>query len=123
MIIYALATFAALCVVLAALLAWHELAYRRARDLILSLLQPGLGCTGVDFVRRSNGKLGRGTVYVWLDRMEDEGLIESEPESDLSATVQAMARAIEHDHYDPALYGTLRDPPRRRIYRLKAPPC
>jgi len=35
---------------------------------------------GLDLVKRSNGAVGRGTVYVLLDRMEDKGLIESREE-------------------------------------------
>ncbi len=34
-------------------------------------------CYGLELVRKSGGKLKRGTVYVTLQRMEDKGLIES----------------------------------------------
>lgn len=43
--------------------------------LILRLLHehPELG--GVELVKHSKGQLGRGTVYVTLERMEDKGLV------------------------------------------------
>ena len=43
--------------------------------LILRLLVEHTELGGVELVRHSGGELGRGTVYVTLERMEDKGLV------------------------------------------------
>lgn len=46
--------------------------------LILDILrQHPKGLFGLDIVRLSNGKLGRGTVYLSLGRLEEQGLVKS----------------------------------------------
>jgi DNA-binding PadR family transcriptional regulator len=47
--------------------------------LILELLLNAPGCElyGLEMVKRSNGQLKRGTVYVTLDRMDDKGYVTS----------------------------------------------
>jgi DNA-binding PadR family transcriptional regulator len=47
---------------------------------ILELLVARGRMYGLQMVSDSRGKLKRGTVYVTLGRMEEKGLIESEPE-------------------------------------------
>lgn len=47
---------------------------------ILELLAARGEMYGLDFVRRSEGRLKRGTVYVTLGRMEDKGLVRSRRE-------------------------------------------
>lgn len=49
--------------------------------LALELLAPADEAYGLDLIRRSGSVLKRGTIYVTLDRMETQGLIESRPES------------------------------------------
>lgn len=48
---------------------------------ILSLLVCASGESyGLDLVKRSDGRLKRGTVYVTLGRMEDKGFVSSRPD-------------------------------------------
>ena len=47
---------------------------------ILELLATNISMYGLQLVSQSHGKLKRGTVYVTLGRMEEKGLILSEPE-------------------------------------------
>jgi len=52
----------------------------RKETLVMEMLvQRGEMC-GADLVSRSDGALGRGTVYVTLSRMEDKGLVASREE-------------------------------------------
>lgn len=51
---------------------------RRQRECILRLLTEG-DALGMELVSASDGLLSRGSVYVVLDRMEEEGLIVSSP--------------------------------------------
>jgi DNA-binding PadR family transcriptional regulator len=44
-------------------------------QLILRLLREHGELFGLDLVKHSKGKLGRGTVYVTLARMQDKGLV------------------------------------------------
>ncbi len=46
-------------------------------DQILALLVSQGKMYGLEFVKKSNGLLKRGTIYVTLSRMEDQGLVES----------------------------------------------
>jgi DNA-binding PadR family transcriptional regulator len=45
--------------------------------LILQMLVPKRHMYGQEMVEASDGQLGRGTVYVTLDRMEDKGYVDS----------------------------------------------
>lgn len=44
-------------------------------DVILRLLAEYGEMSGLDLVRKSEGRLGRGTVYVWLNRLQESGQI------------------------------------------------
>ena len=46
---------------------------------ILELLAVGESCYGLELVTASNGRLTRGGIYVTLGRMEQKGLVTSEP--------------------------------------------
>ena len=46
----------------------------------LELLSGGRELYGLEMVKASNGALGRGTIYVLLDRMEDKGFVASKAE-------------------------------------------
>lgn len=59
-------------------LAMRARSARLQRACVLRLLTDG-PMLGLDLVRESKGVLSRGTVYVLLARLEDEGLIESWP--------------------------------------------
>ena len=49
--------------------------------LILELLKSSASPPfGLELVEKSDGRLKRGTVYITLQRMEDQGLVESERE-------------------------------------------
>lgn len=54
----------------------------KKKYIILDLLRAGREMYGLELVKESGGTLPRGTVYVTLDRMEDEGLVTSQPEVD-----------------------------------------
>lgn len=58
---------------------WYEGRHlpKHRRQAVLDALAFGEELYGRDIVERSDGLLREGTVYVLLDRMEDEGLIES----------------------------------------------
>lgn len=44
--------------------------------LILELLQGSKnGLSGLELIKSSGGRLKRGTVYVWLQRLQDKGLV------------------------------------------------
>lgn len=65
-----------------------------ARDTILELLTEHGPLYGLDLVRLSKGALRRGTVYVHLSRLEDEGLVLWRP-GELSAYIGAPRRRYE----------------------------
>jgi PadR family transcriptional regulator PadR len=48
--------------------------------IVLQMLVAESKMYGLDMVKKSNGSLKRGTVYVTLQRMEDKGLVSSEKE-------------------------------------------
>lgn len=49
--------------------------------LILELLKSSITAPfGLELVEKSDGRLKRGTVYITLQRMEEDGLVESEQE-------------------------------------------
>lgn len=56
------------------------LSAKEAVVLELLLATPALQRYGLEMVAESNGKLGRGTIYVTLTRMEDKGYLISRPE-------------------------------------------
>lgn len=72
--------------VLAGALALCALLYpsdpHRAQRAILKLLADGRWWYGLDMVEASNGDLQRGVIYVWLARLEEDGLVQRrmEPE-------------------------------------------
>ena len=47
---------------------------------------------GLDLVKRSDGRLKRGTVYVTLQRMEDKGFISSRLEDEVDERIGAPRR-------------------------------
>lgn len=53
----------------------------KTETLVLRLLIAGGESYGLDLVKRSDGDLKRGTVYVTLGRMEDKGFLESREEA------------------------------------------
>lgn len=57
--------------------------------LIIQLLRENpKGMYGLDLVRASNGRLGRGTVYIHLGRLEEEGLVESKLVRDTNSGIE-----------------------------------
>jgi PadR family transcriptional regulator, regulatory protein PadR len=64
------------------------------------LLAQGGEMYGLQLVQESGGRLGRGTVYVTLDRMEAKGLVESRQE-DRAPGASGIARRL----YRPTGYG------------------
>ena len=67
--------------------------------LILEILSDnGREMYGLDIIERSDGKLRRGTVYVWLSRLEN------------SAYVASREETYAEQHYAESL--------RRRLYRI-----
>jgi DNA-binding PadR family transcriptional regulator len=62
-------------------------------ELILQMLIAGREMYGLEMVDASGGMLGRGTVYVLLDRMEDKGFVISRRE-DRAPGVSGIARRI-----------------------------
>jgi DNA-binding PadR family transcriptional regulator len=63
--------------------------------LILRLLaESGGEGFGLGLVEQSGNKLGRGTVYVTLDRMEDKNYVKSRRESIAQSDSQAIPRRI-----------------------------
>lgn len=49
----------------------------KTEQLILELLIASGEAYGLEIVKRSGGKVARGSVYVLLDRMEDKGYVSS----------------------------------------------
>jgi DNA-binding transcriptional ArsR family regulator len=74
------ASVLALAIVVRLGIAWD----RAARAEILRQLADGEWHYGRDLVQASGGALSRGSVYVHLMRMEDEGLVESHEFVELS---------------------------------------
>jgi DNA-binding PadR family transcriptional regulator len=68
------------------------------REAILEILrsEPRREWYGLEMIKASGGRLGRGTVYVFLHRLEEEGLVTSrpEPESDTSVLGRRLYRAL-----------------------------
>jgi DNA-binding PadR family transcriptional regulator len=67
-----------------------------SESLILSMLRDRRdGAYGSDLVRDSGGKLGRGSVYLILGRMELQGLVTSteEPAADAASLPRTRYRA------------------------------
>jgi DNA-binding transcriptional ArsR family regulator len=51
--------------------------FEQKRLLILRLLAKRVEAYGLELVEASEGEIGRGTIYVYLDSLEEEGLIRS----------------------------------------------
>lgn len=67
----------ALVVGIIAMAGWDAYREPRRRRAVLCVLAGNDELGGMDIVRKSNGKLGRGGIYVILSRMDDNGLIAS----------------------------------------------
>lgn len=67
-----------LCLAVTAILV-HLRQCARDEQLILDLLRESdpEQLYGLELVERSNGRLGRGTIYIHLGRLEDRGLVHS----------------------------------------------
>jgi PadR family transcriptional regulator, regulatory protein PadR len=70
--------------------------------LILELLVAGGESYGLDLVKRSEGELKRGTVYVTLQRMEEKGLVKARDVEALSGE-QGPPRRV----FSPTGYGAI----------------
>jgi DNA-binding PadR family transcriptional regulator len=73
--------------------------------IILSLLDQHGEMYGLEMVRKSDGKLARGTVYVYLQRMDDKGYVTSRQSQDhvagtpkrlFSATATGRRALVKH---------------------------
>lgn len=73
-IVLAMLGFAALVVAASFLRAFSNVAAKRE---IMRQLADGDWHYGLDLIEASNGRLGRGTVYIHLSRLEDLELVES----------------------------------------------
>lgn len=73
---YALVLVVCVVVLMGLAVGWWRCRTRAARAHILYMLADG-PAYGLDLVNRSAGKLHRGTVYVHLRQLEEEGLIRS----------------------------------------------
>jgi DNA-binding PadR family transcriptional regulator len=51
--------------------------WKRAEATIIALLTERPHMTGLEIVNASNGRISRGSVYVWLGLMEENGLVTS----------------------------------------------
>lgn len=53
---------------------------RKEEAILRMLIGSARGLFGLEMVEESQGDLKRGTIYVTLKRMQEKGLVESEPE-------------------------------------------
>lgn len=74
--------------------------HRRRIDQILQTISDAgpFAFGGLQIVKRSYGRLSRGTVYIWLNEMEDDGLIasrkaERDPPTKYKRRVYALTEA------------------------------
>lgn len=65
-----------------------------AAQTILDLLDAHGELYGLQLVKLSEGRLGRGTVYVHLSRLEDEGLVSSREEDDVPDARVGLRRRL-----------------------------
>ena len=49
---------------------------------------------GIEIIERSDGKLKRGTVYVYLNRLEEKGWVSSRKETDKEKTYKGLPRRL-----------------------------
>lgn len=63
-----------------------------AEETILRLLVAGGELYGLEMVKRSSGALKRGTVYVFLNRMEDKGFVSSRVEEEREPGQRGLPR-------------------------------
>ena len=66
---------------------------RKERVILRQLVAQGESY-GLELVNNSEGQLKRGTVYVFLNRMEDRGLVQSKKEQALEPGVAGAPRRI-----------------------------
>ena len=68
---------------------------------VLRLLTTGGQAYGLELVRRSDGALKRGTVYVTLQRMEEKGFVRSYQEESTEPAI-----GIRRRRYEPTALGS-----------------
>jgi DNA-binding PadR family transcriptional regulator len=78
----------------------------KEREILKLLIGHGAEMYGLEMVARSEGRLGRGSIYVLLDRLEERGLVTSRLE-DRPPGVGGVARRL----YRPTGHG-------RRVFQL-----
>jgi DNA-binding PadR family transcriptional regulator len=78
----------------------------KEREILKLLIGHGAEMYGLEMVARSEGRLGRGSIYVLLDRLEERGLVSSRVE-DRPAGTSGIARRL----YRPTGHG-------RRVFQL-----
>ena len=78
----------------------------KEREILKLLIGHGAEMYGLEMVARSAGRLGRGSIYVLLDRLESRGLVSSRLE-ERTPGVSGIARRL----YRPTGYG-------RRVFQL-----
>jgi DNA-binding PadR family transcriptional regulator len=78
----------------------------KEREILKLLVGYDAEMYGLEMVARSEGRLGRGSIYVLLDRLEERGLVSSRLEERAPGT-SGVARRL----YRPTGYG-------RRVFQL-----
>ena len=78
----------------------------KEHEILQLLIGVGAEMYGLEMVARSGGRLGRGSIYVLLDRLEERGLVSSRLE-ERSPGTSGIARRL----YRPTGYG-------RRVFDL-----
>ena len=78
----------------------------KEREILGLLIGHGAEMYGLEMVARSDGRLGRGSIYVLLDRLEERGLVSSRLEERPPGS-SGVARRL----YRPTGYG-------RRVFQL-----
>jgi DNA-binding PadR family transcriptional regulator len=78
----------------------------KEREILKLLIGHSAEMYGLEMVARSEGRIGRGSVYVLLDRLEERGLVSSRLESRTPGT-SGIARRL----YRPTGHG-------RRVFQL-----
>jgi DNA-binding PadR family transcriptional regulator len=78
----------------------------KEREILKLLVGHDAEMYGLEMVARSEGRLGRGSIYVLLDRLEERGLVSSRLEERPPGTSGAARRL-----YRPTGYG-------RRVFHL-----
>jgi DNA-binding PadR family transcriptional regulator len=78
----------------------------KEREILKLLIGQSAEMYGLEMVARSDGRLGRGSIYVLLDRLEERGLVSSRLE-ERAPGVSGVARRL----YRPTGFG-------RRVFHL-----